>query len=250
MRLELLVGGREYLRPSKIRRRRIERMARRRNDDTVVPSFRWFPEEDDPYCDTFLDEEEEEATTRVELVVEFLRDVVAPDGVVAIVVPWESCLVPDPSKLYDPRTIELVKVARTMFGEDGVGCTRFAISENTQAVLRALHERCERPEPEAIDSPDVPVHMEYVETTVSVPNDFSEMWSNYTRTIIGLAECAVEPETIFGGRDRPDIIAAHLERTQQLVRPEIPPEKVLDALEPGGGLHELFTRPLPLPLAQ
>lgn len=229
-------------------------MARRIHDDIVVPWLKWTGSEDDPYIDGFLDAEPELFDERAALVIEFVCDASPDDAVVALLLPWESCVVPDMSRLYDARSRRVVALAQRMLGVDRVGCTRFAISKNSQAVLAALDRAraippSEAPEPDTTGTPPA-VHTLFVETRSSQPKDYSEMWSNYTRSIIALGEPIVEVESIFGGRDRPDIIATHLERTQLLIRPDVPPDKVLAELAPGGGLHKLFSRPLPLPIAE
>jgi hypothetical protein len=221
MKLEIVTG--ECLRPRRLTRPRMETIANAIHPGAKVPHLVWASVDDDPYYDAFFFADPSETEARTALALEYFVDAYASDDVLCLPLPVE------PGAALDT----FVDRGRAVLGPDSVSCVRWSLSANSDAVMIALG----RTDPSSSRS----IYLD----DLDVPEDVQlALLSNYTRAILRLGHARVREATIFGGGPRAELVADHLERNHLLVRPDVPPAKILSELAPGGSLFTVLSGPI------
>lgn len=234
MKLEVLTGYREYLLPHAVDRAGLTAALRDAIPRATIPLVRWV-DGDPVWYHGFVFDDDAEAERRAALLLEYVQDATATDDTAVVILPFERWS--DPSSrgatLAHPRVRMFVDLAVATLGPARVKTRRIALSDNTQAVLDRLHQAAGHP---AAGPRSAVIPTTLVEGPV-FGTSLEAMRLNYGASVLALCEEILQRQGVLGPRadDAPP-------RDPLQVRTELPADRILAELEPGGALRGLLTR--------
>jgi hypothetical protein len=248
--LVVVSGYREFLTPHLPDVGDALRIVRQIDRGAFVPLVRWMKE---PTVDaSFLFAEEARIPDRVALFLEYLDDVCPPRGTTFVLLPFESALDAAAAREEpaDPRVEMFLEAAIAHFGAEAVRGRRLYLSETTLGVLRSLDQRRRRAPRSSFAARaggvalvgDGPMTATAVDALGPPAEALGAFERNYTRAVLELASAIAAPHTLF--RAQAERGAELLAAGELLIRPDLDAERILRAIEPGGELFELLTRPV------
>lgn len=245
MKLDVIVGYREYLEPTPVTRDELQRFLTASDPNLELPEIGWSPHLERTCYASFITEPCDDPPGRFDLLLEYLGDSFGQGVRVAIVVPFESLLEHGPRTIGARRVRAFLERALERLGPRAVRARTLALSENSQNVLQTLGQRAQgRP----LGSGVTPFEIDLVESLAPrIDNGFGSfdgLRHNYTHAVLSLCEQIAADRLLFTGAERVKFLADHMARNHLHIRPDLSPEAILEQLEPDGEIYRLLSSPV------
>lgn len=246
MKIEIVSGFAEYLRPTTVDPTLYLPALGLENETTVVAHARWLQGE------SALGEHAGTLTSsrRVRLLVEYLADCAPRHGTVVLGLRAESITAPVDGGRAFAELVDTIRRTRFVAEVESVSRVHLRLNGNTDRVLDSLAEKLDmkrpRPsEPDRVALAGCPARIVDIDGQTSTEDAYDAMVRNYSFSVLTLASALVDRKGVFGSEQRGRLIAEHLVRSEFLIRPDVTAEAFEAELEPGAKLYELLTTPVP-----
>ena len=243
MKLNVITGYREYLCPAPVGEDELGRFLVDCSQTVHWANVGWSPRAEQPFDVSFVLDRRSAERSLVDLLLEYLMDSHGVNDRVTVVLPIDGLLELDPPKKGGAADGGFIARAAALIGAQDVRVLRLSLSRNADNVLHTLAgmTSAEMRAPSALGALETIQLQPKIER--GQPSPYSTMTRNYTKAVLTLCERLVADKLTFSGARRVEFVVNEMARNGLSIHPELPVDRILAALDAGGEIFELLSRP-------